>query len=153
MKSKKCLIMIIAICFFMCGGKLSVEAATNSDVASYDLVNGGTQTFLIGNSLEEQVYIIVEEIIPQNRIANNTYKVTTKTSGWSAGFYIDIKSNKITRAYSPFHYVTTGKISSASLFHISYKEARYTFVYSNWLKFNTGVKAILNGTELAVSKL
>lgn len=64
----------------------------------------------------EVTEVVIEEIKTNARIANGNYKVSYKNPGaWETGFYVEISSNKIASAYSPFHSVATGMIIYPSL--------------------------------------
>ena len=153
MRKIKCFaVLLLALSIWINQG-IALKAAEAENEAVYDLTAGGVQSFMIEGPEGEQEQIIIEEIQKTGRIANDTYKVTVKASAWTAGFYVDIQSNRIVKAHSPFYSVTIGKISDAVLKCISSTEAGYTFVHTVLLKFNTGVKATINNKNLIVAKI
>lgn len=128
-------------------------ASTETSFASYDLEKGGTQTFYILNEDGDYEEIIVEEIPGKTRVDNGTYKITHKALAWTAGFYVTISNNKITKAFSPFYTVSIGKISSDYLVHNNSTTAMYSFLYTNLgINFSTGVIASIENNSLNVSK-
>lgn len=154
MKRNRFRVLIFMLMLLLSFGHIEVKAANITNSVCYDLSSGVSQEFVIKNDLGEYEYITIEKIENNSRIADNTYKVTAEASGWTAGFYVKITNNKIMDAYSPFHSVASGTISSAALYHTSYTEARYSFKYKRTLlTYNTGVCAKIEGTNLVVSKL
>lgn len=128
-------------------------ASSPKTSASYDLKQGGTQTFYIPNEDGSYDEIIIENISGNTRVDNGTYKITHKTAAWTAGFYVTISSNKITTAYSPYHSTVFGTISSAALYKNDNTTATYSFLYSTFIAdFNTGVIASITNSTLNVSK-
>lgn len=133
---------------------ISVLAEKVSPQAIYDLKKGGTQIFEFQDENGEMVEVVIEELETDARIANGNYKVTyKKTAAWEAGFYVEISSNKILRAYSPFYTVIAGSITSTSLVRNSTTKATYSFLHKVAIvNYNTGVVATMVGTDLIVNE-
>lgn len=130
-----------------------VSASEPPTEAVYDLEKGGTQTFVVEGKDGEVQQITIEEVAGNTRVADDTYKVKTETSGWTAGFYIKVSNNKITSAYSPFHTALRGSIESPSLVRNSNVKVTYSFIYK-WLllSYNTGVVATISDSSLRVTQ-
>lgn len=102
------------------------------ELAEYDLEEGGTQSFEIVDEDGEETEIVVEEVPGKARVANKTYKITGRyRKNWTAGFYIDVNSNRITRAHDKFYKATKGSISNVRLLKESDAQATLYFKYSN----------------------
>lgn len=102
------------------------------ELAEYDLEEGGTQSFEIVDEDGEETEIVVEEVPGKARVANKTYKITGRyRKNWTAGFYIDVNSNRITRAHDKFYKAAKGSISNVRLFKESDAQATLSFKYSN----------------------
>ena len=72
---------------------------------------GGTQSFEMVDENGEETEIVVEEVLGIARVANGTYKISRNKKGyWTAGFYIDIKGNKLVKAHDKFYKVIKGSI-------------------------------------------
>lgn len=79
----------------------------------------------------EETEIVVEEVPGIARVANGTYKITGKFKGhWTAGFYIDIKGNRLIKAHDKFYKVTEGSISNMRLQKESDAQATLTLNYN-----------------------
>ena len=122
--------------------------------AVYDLEKGGTQTFTIQDEEGEIHHVTIEEVAGNARISNGNYKVTyDNTLFWTAGFYVSVSSNKLTKAYSPFHSVLSGSIQFPVLNLNSNTKATYAFIYKlGAINYSTGVIATMSGTDLIISK-
>ena len=133
---------------------MSVSAGELPKEAVYDLEKGGTQYFVLQDEDGEITEVVIEEVITNARIANGNYKVSYKNTGaWEAGFYVEISSNKIASAYSPFHSVATGMILYPSLTRNSETKVAYSFLYKQAASnYSTGVIAEMSGTDLIVSQ-
>lgn len=154
MKKNKIMFLLVAILTVLLTEPAQVNAATDNTTVIYDLNSGVSQTFVVQNNFGEDEYFTIERIEPKGRITNNSYKITAQTNNWTAGFYVDIQSNKIINVYSPFCNLASGSISGQKLIHVSQTEARYCFLYKRLLLTDsTGVKAVIEGTDLIVSKL
>lgn len=150
----KKVVAIMLMIFVFVANICTVQAAeVSGEEAIYDLEKGGTQQFALVDDNGDEMIIIVEELSGNERISAGNYKVTHTTSSWSAGFYVTISSNKITKAYSPFHSVESGSISSATLTLNSSTQATYSFKHK-WgiITWNTGVVAKISNGDLVVSK-
>lgn len=87
------------------------------------------------------------------KIADNNYRVTYEAVNWTAGFYITVSNNKITRAYSPFYSVARGEIKSAELSLNSNTKATFSFLYKLTIfTYDTGVIASISNSNLNVTK-
>lgn len=120
---------------------------TNSSEVNYDIEQGGKQVFTIEEEDGEESELVIEEMPGGARVANGTYKITrTKTGVWTAGFYIKVSSNRITKVYNKFYKAIRGKISNVKLSKESDSEGRLAFQYDfNGNKKMCGVKVkILN---------
>lgn len=151
-KQKKFFSLIVLALIVSMTKHLVICAAETNDTARYDLLKGGTQTFVIEKNGEKQT-ITIEYIDCMARIADDTYKVNVETSGWTAGFYIKVTDNKISSAYSPFYVVKRGSIENSNLTQNSNVKVTYSFVYK-WtlMRYNTGVIATISGTSLKVTQ-
>ncbi len=143
MKKEKRLKQVFAV-FGLCAVMAAVPAgvvnaedagsgSTEMDVqgqAEYDLEKGGTQSFEIVDENGKETEIVVEEVPGIARVANGTYKITGKLKGhWTAGFYIDIKGNRLIKAHDKFYKVTKGSISNMRLQKESDAQATLTLNY------------------------
>lgn len=133
---------------------MSVSAAEVPKEAVYDLEKGGTQHFILQDEDGNITEVVIEEVNTNARIANGSYKVSYKNIGaWEAGFYVEISSNKIVNAYSPFYSVATGSILAPSLTRNSTEEAILSFIYKQVaISYSTGVVARMSGTDLIVGQ-
>lgn len=131
------------------------ESASAQPLATYDLRKGGTQTFHVTDQDGNEIVITIEEIPGNARISNGSHKVTLEHKlFWTAGFSVNISNNKITSAYSPFHKVVWGSISSPSLTLNSSTKATYKFIHkAGLISTTTGVVAEMSGSTLTVSRL
>ncbi|EOS70908.1 hypothetical protein C818_00916 [Lachnospiraceae bacterium MD308] len=118
----------------------------------YDLEKGGTQSFEIVDEDGEETEIIVEEVPGKVRVASKTYKITGRyREKWTAGFYIDVNNNRITRAHDKFYKVTKGSISNMRLLKESDAQATLSFKYSfATVKKNSKVVAKILNKRLIV---
>lgn len=137
---------------------LSVNAVNNvspDSIAEYDLLQGGTQEFTVKNLDGTTIYITITEIPSISRVNNGTYKIDYKVPlAWEAGFYVDITTNQIKSAYSPYYTLFTGSIKSTRLARESTSQASFYIVYNVMgLANSSGVRAIISGTTLSVSKI
>lgn len=133
---------------------MGVSAGELPTEAVYDLEKGGTQHFMLKNEDGEINEVVIEEVTTNARISNGNYKVSYKNPGaWEAGFYVEISSNKIASAYSPFHSVATGMILYPSLTRNSETKVTYSFLYKQAaMNYSTGVVAQMSGTDLIVGQ-
>lgn len=116
-------------------GSAGIETAVQ-ELAEYDLERGGTQSFEIVDENGEETEIVVEEMPGTARVANGTYKITERyREKWTAGFYVDVNSNRITRAYDKFYKTAKGSISNVRLLKESDAQATLSFIYR--FKVNT----------------
>lgn len=133
------------------------EAApdTPTTEAAYDLLKGGTQTFEIVGDDGETDIITITECPGTTRVANGKYKIESKnSSSWYASFYVNISSNNITSASSPYHKAYTGRITSTRLVVETSKKASYYFTYyPNNVGIRTGVRGYISGTSLYVNTI
>lgn len=133
------------------------ESYESSEDAIYDLSIGGTQIFKIVDSDGNIGYITVSEEPSLSRISNGTYKITyTEPQLWTAGFYVDIKSNSIASAKNKFYSVSKGIITESKLALESSKQASHYFCYksgTNAFPNHIGVRATISGTSLKVFKI
>lgn len=156
---KKIIMLLISCSFFTSLFYMSVSASESSHlistVAEYNLVEGGTQEFVITDNSGEHIEVTIIELPANSRIDNGSYKVEfSKPLIWKAGFYVAISSNKITSAYSPYHNVYIGSILSPSLVRDSSIQASYHFTYKQGISYiNTGIRAKISGTTLDVSMI
>lgn len=117
------------------------------EAAEYDLEEGGTQSFEIVDENGEETEIIIEEVPGIARVANGTYKITGKFKGhWTAGFYIDISGNRLTKAHGKFYKVIKGSISNMRLTKESDAQATLTlnYKYHGFTKISKVRAKILN---------
>lgn len=149
---KKIMIFVLAVTIFI-SNFLITEAEEMSQNAEYDLGKGGAQTFYIENKEGGLEKVIIEEVKSNARIVDNIYKITYDAPNWTAGFYVKIVGNKITKAYSPFYSVLTGSISSDSLTLNNSLKATYAFKYKYLLiTYSTGIIANIVNSNLVVSR-
>lgn len=103
---------------------------TGIDEINYDIEQGGTQTFVIEDEDGEKLKLVIEEMSGRARVANGTYKITrTKPNAWTAGFYIKVSANRITKVYGKFYKEIKGTINNISLTKKSDAEGVLTFFY------------------------
>lgn len=133
------------------------EVSKFSEEAIYDLTIGGTQIFKIMDSTGNIAYITVSEEPSLSRIGNGTYKITyTEPQFWTAGFYATIKSDSIISAKDKFYSALSGTVIQSKLILESSKQASHYFTYkfgTTTLSKSTGVRAIIFGTSLKISKI
>ena len=134
---------------------LSANAANNVSpnlIAEYDLLKGGTQEFTVENPDGTTAYITITEIPGNSRVSNGTYKINYEVPlVWEAGFYVDITTNQIKSAYSPYYTLFTGSIKSTKLTRESTSQASYYLSYNiGILTNNSGVRATITGTTLVL---
>lgn len=136
---------------------LSVNASETvvSGEASYDLEKGGTQEFVLQNVDGTTAFVTVTEVPGNSRVSNGTYKISYKVPlVWEAGFYVDITTNQIKSAYSPYYTLFTGSMKSTRLTRESTAQASYYLAYNVGILTNSsGVRANISGTTLSVSKI
>ena len=111
------LVMCMAMAVVPAGDVNAEDIGTGStetemqEAAEYDLEKGGTQSFEMVDENGEETEIVVEEVLGIARVANGTYKISRNKKGyWTAGFYIDIKGNKLVKAHDKFYKVIKGSI-------------------------------------------
>ncbi|MGH1848739.1 DUF5626 family protein [Enterococcus gilvus] len=147
--------------FFIFAKAEQVSADEIVPEVSYDLLEGGTQTFSVEteNGLEEI------EISPDttsegnNRFApyairTGTYNVSyTSPGAWRASYKVAISGGRISNVHSASSSPITGSITSRRLVKNSSVEARY---YLTWKKqstyVNCGVRSTVSGNNLNVSR-
>jgi hypothetical protein len=133
---------------------LPVQASSENTVAvaEYNLKEGGTQKFEIIDAQGEAVKVTITEMKKTSRISNGSYNVEfSKPLSWQAGFYVDIKNNQITSAYSPYYKVQRGAILFPSLIKENSKQATFYFTYKITSQcLNKGVRAQISGSNLNV---
>ena len=147
-------IALLFMCMVLIGGSvMTVDARTGNGEVAYSMEKGGTQIFYVENPAGTIDKVIIEEIVENKRVADNSYKISYETVNWRAGFYIKVQNNKITSAYSPFDSVLMGSIQNASLVHNSSTKATYAFLYKMtvWSE-DTGVIANISNGEIKVTK-
>lgn len=86
------------------------------------------------------------------RVDAGTYKITYDATGWTAGFYVKVSSNKFTSMYSPFYSLNWGSISNAKPAKNSDTKVTFSFQYKAVVVFDTGVIAQITNENLVVSK-
>lgn len=157
--------IVFSLCLIAAGVPLEAVNASELSVdetgdvieeqAEYDMEAGGTQTFEVIDEDGEEEEVIIEEMPRIARVAKGTYKITRKKKGaWSAGFYVDISSNKITRAYDKFYSTSKGRISNAKLTRNSNVQATLSFSYTNTnFSDRVGVRAKIINKKLVTSML
>lgn len=148
---KRTLLLILILS--LASNSMIAFASPQKTSASYDLEQGGTQTFYIPNGDGSYDEIVIEELSGDTKVDNGTYKITHKALAWSAGFYILTSNDKIMRDYSPFHEVFSGTISESYLKQNNTTTATYSFIHTIALiKHNTGVIVSISNSTLNVSK-
>lgn len=140
------------------GENISDEIAEETEVTSigeveYDMEQGGKQVFAIEEEDGEESELVIEEMPEMARALNKTYKITrTKSKAWTAGFYVKVSSNRITKMYNRFYHTIMGKISNVKLSKESDAEVKLTFLYSlDGHKKISGVKAKILNKKLIAS--
>lgn len=133
---------------------MAADETTNAQ-AEYDLLKGGTQEFTVQDDDGTIIYVTITEIRGKTRVSNGAYKIDYEVPlRWKAGFFVNITSNQITSAYSPYYTLTSGQINSSYLKKESSTQASYYLsYYSISYRANTGVRAIINKNTLSVSKI
>lgn len=154
MKTLKKRITSVALVIALVFSNAFVVGATEKQTeAVYDLQKGGTQTFVVESKDGELQQITIEEVVENARVAEGAYKITHKTSGWEAGFYVKISNTQITSVYSPFHVALRGSIKNASLVRNSSVKATYSFIYKVTIfSYDAGVIASISNSNLVVSQ-
>lgn len=103
---------------------------TSIGEVNYDMEQGGKQVFTIEEEDGEESELVIEEIPGKARVANGTFKIMrTKPQAWTAGFYIKVSSNRITKVYNRFYKAIKGNISNVKLSKESDSEGRLAFQY------------------------
>lgn len=134
------------------GENIPDEITEETEVTSigevdYDMEQGGKQVFTIEEEDGEESELVIEEMPGGARVASGTYKITrTKPKTWTAGFYIKVSSNRITKVYNRFYKAIRGNITNVKLSKESDAEGRLVFRYDfSGTKKMYGVKVkILN---------
>ena len=136
----------------------ATELSTTSE-ATYDLIEGGRQSFLLETE-EGLAEVEISEVqndsfgSPRLRaIKSGTYNVSyTSPSAWRANYRVSISNARITGAHSASASAITGSITSKRLSVTSSTEARY---FITWKKqaiyINCGVRSAISGNSLRVS--
>ena len=82
---------------------MAADETTNTQ-AEYDLLKGGTQEFTVQDDDGTIIYVTITEIPGKTRVSNGAYKIDYEVPlRWKAGFFVNITSNQITSAYSPYN--------------------------------------------------
>ena len=150
---KKRIISVALVIALVLSNAFVVGASEKQTEAVYDLQKGGTQTFVVESKDGELQQITIEEVVENARVSEGSYKITHKTSGWEAGFYVKISNNQITSAYSPFHVALRGSIKNAALVRNSSVKATYSFIYKVTIfSYDAGVIASISNSNLVVSQ-
>lgn len=141
----KKLSIIFSFFIFFNFNTIQVQAEGNNslsktDTISYDLEQGGTQTFTVTNdSFENYIITIEEEPSYFRSISNNTYKITKERAlQWKVSYKIDVRSHAITRAHSPAITNYLGSVTSSNLKIDHAKQATY-YIRMNLLTLNSSV--------------
>lgn len=94
---------------------MAADETTNAQ-AEYDLRKGGTQEFAVQDDDGTIIYVTITEIREKTRVSNGAYKIDYEVPlRWKVGFFVNITSNQITSAYSPYYTLTSGQINSSYL--------------------------------------
>ena len=122
--------------------------------AVYDMEKGGTQTFVIRDEDGNVNTVTIKELSGNSRVANGEYEVGWDNTGvWIASFVINVSSNKIYNAHSPFYYALRGYIKYPAITRPSTTQASLAFIYEiNLMNFNTGVDAKITNGNIVVTK-
>jgi len=151
-------VVFVLSLFFIFGKTQQVSADELNPEVSYDLLEGGTQTFSIEteNGIEE---IEIAPDVPTNgltprAVRGGTYNVSyTSPGAWRASYKVSISGGKISSVHSASSSPITGSITSRRLVKNSAIEARY---YLTWKKqttyINCGVRSAISGNNLNVSR-
>lgn len=139
----------------MCTNMLPVHATNfppRSELASYNINEGGKQVFQIINEEGKECIITVTQIEPVSRVANGAYQIDYVNPGsWKAGFKVSVANDKITSVYGKYHQAITGRISDDILALDSTKRASYRFIYHYAvIPFKTGVYCVIDGTNIKI---
>lgn len=106
----------------------SETGETENNEVEYDMEKGGAQVFHFTEENGDSAEVVIEEVPSELRVSNGTYKISkTIKNKWIASFYIDVNSNKITRAYNKSCKALVGKITTSSLIKNSSSKATLTF--------------------------
>ena len=146
--------------FFIFTKAEQVSADEIAPEVSYDLLEGGTQTFSVEteNGIEE--IEISSDVPTESRglspraIRGGTYNVSyTSPGAWRASYKVSISGGRINNVHSASSSPITGSITSRRLVKNSSIEARY---YLTWKKqstyVNCGVRSVISGNNLKVSR-
>ena len=146
--------------FFIFAKAEQVSADEIVPEASYNLLEGGTQSFSVEteNGIEEieispDVTTENPELTPR-AIKGGTYNVSyTSPGAWRASYKVAISGGRISSVHSASSSPITGSITSRRLVKNSSVEARY---YLTWKKqstyVNCGVRSAISGNNLKVSR-
>lgn len=156
-KGKQIVTMVLTmILFIQCGAiNYAKEPDSLPQEAVYDLQKGGTQTFEVVDSDGNKGIVTISEEEAVSRISNGSYNVKYNSIGcWTAGFKVSISNNNFTSAYSPYIDLKAGKAYGQRLALETSKKASFYFTYSFGVGSSlTGVRAVMSGTSLKVSKI
>lgn len=156
-KGKQIVTMVLTMILFIQCSAISYAKEPDSlpQEAVYDLQKGGTQTFEVVDLNGNKGIVTISEEEAVSRISNGTYNVKYNSIGcWTAGFKVSISNNNFTSAYSPYVNIITGSVSKKNIKLETSKKASFYFRYMIGLKeTTTGVRAVISGTTLKVSKI
>lgn len=151
-------LLAMVLCATLIGSQFCIanaSEATSDMTAVYDLKKGGTQSFTITEDDGSTSEIIVEELPAKARVNNGNYKISRNLPHkWSATFYVNISSNKITKAYNPSVKALLGSITNVSLKKNSSSKATLSFLHVHTLSHSrTGIAANIQNSTLFISRL
>ena len=156
-RGKKTITLLLTMMlFFQCSAiNYAKEPDSLPQEAVYDLQKGGIQTFEIIESDGKKAIVTISKEKTLSRISNGSYNVKYTSIGcWTAGFKVSISNNNFTSAYAPYIGLKAGKAYGQKLAVETNKKASFYFTYSFGLASNlTGVRAVISGTSLKVSKI
>lgn len=150
----KKIITLLALMSMLCATSITVSAADNE--FTYDLTEGGTQTFSFQDNAGNQVVVTITELPNTTRsLENRTYKVAYQSLlAWEAGYNVVINNNQITSVNTPYFICYTGSIFSSVLRRDSTKQATMSFIYKvGGINISTGVRTNIINNQLKVTVL
>lgn len=152
---KRLLLLVCVMCLAF-GGSLTAMAKENSqnEVAQYDLVEGGVQTYTLLDENNQEYYITIEHVNLNSRIAAGTYKITHEVpNAWKGSFYATISANKFTSVYSPEASALRGSVSDYYLVKDSSTQATLHVKWrSTIITYDTGFEAWIENGSLYTKK-
>ena len=164
MKITKISYALIGMCLSLIIPFIPTEVITASESdkddrmeAVYDLIEGGTQQFMLEDENGQEICITISEISDgsHHRLLNKTYRISYDLPfAWKAGYNVVVKNDTISSVNSAYIDTYIGSAQNKKLVKESLKQATLYFDYiSLGVQSNCGVRTKIVGSEMEVSIL